>query len=81
MVCETGLSNHHLLVATVLRWTFAKLPAKTIRYISYEHLNENNFCREIDQILVQDELYRSSYPYSKLTEIFSNLLAIKSKRN
>ena len=44
-------------------------------------IEDKFFCREIDQVLVQDELYRSSYPYSKLTEIFSNLLAIKSKRN
>ena len=84
IVCETGRSTHHKLTATVLTWTFAKLSAKTIRHGSYKHLKENSFCRQLDKILIQDELYRSSYTYSEVTEIFSILLekdpAIKSKK-
>ena len=47
-------------------------------------MKENNFCRQLDKILIQDELYRSSYTYSEVTEIFSILLekdpAIQSKK-
>lgn len=31
-LCETGLSDHHLLIATVLRSTSVKLSSKIIRY-------------------------------------------------
>lgn len=48
-------------------------------------MKESNFCRQLDKILIQDELYRSSYTYSEVTEIFSILLekvpAMQSKKN
>ena len=33
-----------------------------------------NFCHELDQILLKGEIYKSEDPYSKLTEIFQEIL-------
>lgn len=37
LLCETGLSDHHLLITTVLRSTSVKLSSKIIRYRTYKH--------------------------------------------
>ena len=34
---ETGISDHHHLIATVLKTTFERFPAKLITFRSYEH--------------------------------------------
>ena len=84
IVCETGLSDCHMLIATTLRSTFLKLPPKTVKYSSYKNFNETVFLHELDQKLIQGDLYRSDDPYCKLTEIFSSILnkhaPIKSKQ-
>ena len=36
--------------------------------------NENIFCHELDQTLLKGEIYKSEDPYSKLTEIFQEIL-------
>ena len=56
-VCETGLSDHHELVATIFRSTFMKLPSKIIKYRSYKNFDENKFCRNLDQILIKGYIY------------------------
>lgn len=82
--CDIGLSDVHTFVATILRATFKKLPPKTVRYRSYKNFHENNFLHELDQKLIQGEFHGSEDPYSKLTEIFSNILdkhaPLKSKK-
>ena len=40
IVCETGLSDYHMLIATTLRSTFIKLPLKTVKYRSYKTSSE-----------------------------------------
>ena len=46
--------------------------------------NENIFCHELDQTLLKGEIYKSEDPYSKLTEIFQEILQkhapLKSKQ-
>ena len=84
IVCETGLSDCHMLVATTLRSTFVKIPPKTIKYRSYKNFNEITFLHELDQTLLKGEIFDSNDPYSKLTEIFSKILnkhaPLKSKQ-
>ena len=70
IVCETGLSDCHMLIATTLRSTFIKLSPKAVKYRSYKNFNETVFLHELDQKLIQGDLYRSDDPYFKLTEIF-----------
>ena len=69
-VCETDLSDCYMLIATTLRSTFIKLFPKTVKYRSYKNFNETVFLHELDQKLIQGDLYRSDDPYFKLTEIF-----------
>ena len=62
-VCETGLSDCHKLVATIFRSTFIKLPPKVVKYRSYKNFDENQFCRDLDQILIEGNigpLYKSN---------------------
>jgi len=40
---ETGLSDHHLLVHTMLKLTFSKFSAKKIQYRCYRNFNEAIF--------------------------------------
>ena len=73
-VCEIGLSDCTMLIATTLISTFIKLPPKTVKYRSYKNFNEIVFLHELYQKLIQGDLYRSHYPYLNLTEIFSSIL-------
>ena len=73
-VCETGLSDHHKLVGTILRSTFVKLPPKIIKYRSYKNFDKNKFCHELDQILLRGNLFKVNDPYDKLTDILSSTL-------
>ena len=62
-VCETGLSDCHKLVATIFRSIFIKLHPKVVKYISYKNFDENKFCRDLDQILIKGDLYKTNDPY------------------
>ena len=73
-----------MLIATTLRSTFIKLPPKTVKYRSYKNFHEAVFLHELDQKLIQGDLYRSDDPYLNLTEIFPSILdkhaSVKSKK-
>ena len=71
---ETGLSDCHKLVSTVFRSTFIKLPPKSVRYRSYKTYDKQNFLHELDQKLIQGDIYKTDDSYSKLTEIMSEVL-------
>ena len=73
-ICETRLSDCHKMVFTIFRSTFIRLPPKIIKYRNYKGFNENIFCHELDQTLLKSEIYKSKDPYSKLTEIFLEIL-------
>ena len=71
---ETGLSDCHKLVSTVFRSTIIKLPPKTVRYRSYKTYDKQNFLHELDQKLIQGDIYKTEDSYSKLTDIMSEVL-------
>ena len=74
IVCKTSFSDCHMLIATTLRSTFIKLPPKTVKYRSYKNFSETVFLHELDQKLIQGDLYCCDDPYMSLTEIFSYIL-------
>ena len=74
IVFKDGFSDHHMLAATVLRSTFIKFLPKKVRYRNYKDFSEETFCHKLVQILLQGEMCLSQDPYSKPTEVFSNLL-------
>ena len=73
-----------MLITTTLRSTFRKLPPKTVKYRNYKNFNKTVLLHELDQKLIQGDLYRPDDPYFKLTEIIPSLLSkhapIKSKQ-
>ena len=64
----------HKLVTTIFRSTFIKLPPKNITYNSHKTFNKQNFVHELDQKLIKGDIYKTDDSYSKLTEIFSEVL-------
>ena len=54
-VCKTGRSDCHKLVSTIFRSTFIKLPPKVAKYRSYKNFDENKFCRDLDQIQINED--------------------------
>ena len=49
---ETGISDHHSLICTMLRSTFCKGPSKFIYYRSYNNYNKEQFENVLKQRLV-----------------------------
>ena len=52
---DTGISDYHRLVYTVLKSTFLKLPPKEVVYRCYKNFSESNFLAELSRCL-------NSYP-------------------
>ena len=48
---ETGLSDHHLLIYTMLKCKYYKLPPKTINYRSYKHFDQAEFTKTLEYSL------------------------------
>ena len=46
VVCETGLRDFHMLIATAIRSIFKKLFPKTVKYRSYKNFNETVFLQK-----------------------------------
>ena len=71
-VSQTGLSDCHKLVATILISTFIKLPPTIVKYRSYKNSDKNKFCHDLDQILIKGDLYQAKDPCNKLANILYN---------
>ena len=50
-VFETGLSDFHKLIVTVMKWHILKQQAKIIKYRNYKGFNETKFRSELTDIL------------------------------
>ncbi len=44
---ETGFSDHHHLIYTILKSTFVKLPPKTIKYREYKNFRVEEFQNDL----------------------------------
>ena len=69
-VVETGLSDHHLLVYSMLKTKYEKLPPKTIRYRDYKNFNSDIFLYELNYCFLHNTLHS----YKEFENIFSNIL-------
>ena len=67
--CETGLSNHHKMVHSFLRKTFAKGKPKTIYYQCYKNFEQNKFNKELKKRISID------LSFEAFLEIFQSTLA------
>ena len=67
---ETGLSDHHLLIYTMLKMTYDKLPPRIVTYRDYRNFDNDRFLPELS-IMLQ---YNSVNNYDEFNKIFSSLL-------
>ena len=45
--CEVGYSDHHVMIYTMLKTTFTKLPPKVIKYRCRRHYNQDKFYNDL----------------------------------
>ena len=81
MALETGISDHHKMIMTILRSTFAKGKAKTFYYRCYKNSNLEQFQMELKEKL--DEISNNSF--DNFPEEFKTCLdkftPLKEKKN
>ena len=72
---ETGLSDCHKLVCSILGAYLKKLPPKTIKYRDQKHFDQKKILHDLDRKLLQGELYRNcDDPHDKPSEVFVDIL-------
>ena len=69
---ETGLSDHHKMLLTVLKTYFKKKDPKIINYRSYKNFNENLFRDEVKNNL--HNFNEANMNYDEFEEIFMHVL-------
>ena len=80
-VLETGLSDFHMLICTVMKTSFRKKPPKVIRYRNYKHYSHFNFQNELNFCLAGidlNEITNDSY-VSLLMELLNKHAPLKMK--
>ena len=55
---ETGLSDCHKLVCSILRPSFKRLLLKIIKYRDHKQFDQRKFLHDFDSKLLQGDLYR-----------------------
>ena len=58
---ETGISDHHSSICTILRSTFSKSPSKFIYCRSYNNYNKEQFENVLKQILVSSNNFEEFF--------------------
>ena len=72
---ETGLSDCHKLILSLLRTFFKPIPAKTIEYRNYSKFSPKAFLHELDQELNKGIIYNSQdKQYNFFSDIFRTIL-------
>jgi len=71
---ETGLSDCHKMIATCLKATFRKIPAKVITYRDYKNFQSDIFLYELDQEMIKGRFYKDDNPYQCFTNSFKSIL-------
>ena len=74
MVMETGISDFHKMVITVLKIFYKKLKPKIIYYRNYKSFNANLFKEELNE-----ELLSIDNNNAELVEFTSTILSILDK--
>ena len=74
-ITETGISDHHKLITSFFRSHFERIPTKKVEYRNYKKFNVTNFLRDLDQEMIQGEMYQYvNDMYSTFSEIFRSVL-------
>ena len=74
---DTGLSDHHHLIYSMLKTQFVKLPPKKINYRDYSRFNESMFISDLEIFLKYES---SFYNFERLfTDIINKHAPLKTK--
>jgi exonuclease III len=76
---ETGLSDHHLLVHTMLKTTFSKFSPKKIQYRCYRNFIEANFLNELSENLRRNPILSYCDFYTIFTSVLDKHAPLKTK--
>ena len=78
---ESGLSDFHKLIVTVLKTSFRKMPARIIKYRNYKCYSQSNFNNELSYYLSgQDFINMSNDDFVSLVmEVFNRHAPLKTK--
>ena len=67
---ETGISDHHLMIYTMFKTTFHKIPPKTINYRCYKKFSQNCFLNDLQYNVNSIQ----SGNYCTFEDTFTNIL-------
>ena len=74
-ITEIGISDYHKLINSFFRSNFEGIPPKNVEYRNYKKFNVTNFLRDLDQEMIQGEMYKyNSDMYSTFSDIFRSVL-------
>ena len=73
-VIETGISDHHKMVLTVMKSTFPKISPKIIYYRNYSKFNNGDFRNDLKTELLK--VKNSDMDYDTFEDIFSSTLTL-----
>ena len=78
-VFETGLSDFHKMVVTVMKQHFPKLKPKVINYRDYRNFRSDEFRAELDNELLKHDL--NNIEYQHFLNIFTEILDKHAPKN
>ena len=70
---ETGISDYHLLVYTMLKTTYDKLPTKVIKYRQWKHFDQDIFKLKLGSLLNRNN-YTNATEYRNFEKSFVSTL-------
>ena len=79
-VVESGLSDHHKLILTVLKSKFTKLKPKTVEYRSYKNFNETSFRSDLQEKLSKISTLRYNEFESRFLDVLDTHAPCKRKK-
>ena len=74
-ITETGICDHGRLITSFFRSHFERIPPKKVEYRNYKKFNVTNFLRDLDQEMIQAEMYKyNNDMYSTFSDVFRSVL-------
>ena len=77
-VLETGVSDFHSLIFTVLKATYSRLPPKKISYRCYRNFNQEGFRNDL-KLHLQQSLFDYKSWQTTIECVFDKHVSIKSQ--
>ena len=70
---ETGFSDHHLLVYTMLKFRFIKLPPKCIFYRDYKNFSQEKFRNAILEMKNEESFLDYNYAFNLILNTHASI--------